>query len=24
VSTPDATRARPLHCLTPYPAWSPT
>ena len=24
VSTPDATRARPLHCLTPFPAWSPT
>ena len=24
VSTPDATRARPPHCLTPYPAWSPT
>ena len=24
VSTPDATPARPLHCLTPYPAWSPT
>ena len=24
VSTPDATRARPLHCLTPDSAWSPT